>query len=77
MRLEPERAQGADPEDPDEYRAVNIFWVPREARWAPLKDNALQPRIGENVDEAMQAVERDNTSLKGVLHKDYARPAPL
>jgi type I restriction enzyme M protein len=74
-RLESERAQGADPEDPDEYRAVNIFWVPKEARWARLKDNALQPKIGEYVDEAMQAVERDNPSLKGVLPKDYARPA--
>ena len=74
-RLESERAQGADPEDPDEYRAVNIFWVPKEARWARLKDYALQPRIGEFVDEAMQAVERDNVSLKGVLPKDYARPA--
>jgi type I restriction enzyme M protein len=66
-RLESERAQGADPEDPDEYRAVNIFWVPKEARWSRLKDNALQPRIGEYVDEAMQVVERDNASLKGVL----------
>jgi len=66
-RLESERAQGADPEDPDEYRAVNIFWVPKEARWSRLKDNALQPRIGEYVDEAMQVVERDNAALKGVL----------
>ena len=74
-RLESERDQGADPEDPDEYRAVNIFWVPKDARWARLKDNALQPRIGEYVDEAMQAVEDVNVSLKGVLSKDYARPA--
>jgi len=35
-KLEAERHQGADPEDPDEYRAVNIFWVPPEARWAHL-----------------------------------------
>ena len=72
--LEAERAEGADPEDPDEYRAVNIFWVPPEARWQRLKDNARQPTIGQMVDAAMDAIERDNPSLKGVLPKDYARP---
>lgn len=66
--------QGADPEDPDEYRATHIFWVPQEARWSQLKDNAPQPTIGKLVDEAMAAIERDNSSLKGVLPKDYARP---
>jgi type I restriction enzyme M protein len=65
----------ADPEDPDEYRAENIFWVPPEARWSELQKNARQPNIGELVDRAMGAVERDNPSLKGVLPKDYARPA--
>jgi type I restriction enzyme M protein len=65
----------ADPEDPDEYRAENIFWVPPEARWSELQKNARQPTIGELVDRAMEAVERDNPSLKGVLPKDYARPA--
>ena len=74
-RLEAERGQGADPEDPDEYRAQNIFWVPREARWSQLKHKARQPEIGQVVDEAMAAIERDNPSLKGVLPKDYARPA--
>jgi type I restriction enzyme M protein len=74
-KLEAERSQGADPEDPDEYRALNIFWVPKEARWSRLKDNAVQPTIGRLVDDAMEAVERDNPSLKGVLPKDYARPA--
>jgi len=74
-RLEAERAQGADPEDPDEYRVVNIFWVPPEARWSHLQKNARQPTIGQTVDDAMAAVERDNPSLKGVLPKDYARPA--
>jgi type I restriction enzyme M protein len=73
--LEAERDQGADPEDPDEYKAENIFWVPPEARWSELKKNARQPNIGELVDQAMTAVERDNPSLKGVLPKDYARPA--
>ncbi|MHB8143729.1 MAG: class I SAM-dependent DNA methyltransferase [Thermoleophilia bacterium] len=67
-------AEGADPEDPDEYRAVNIFWVPKEARWEQLKASAPQPTIGKLVDDAMSAIERDNPSLKGVLPKDYARP---
>ncbi len=74
-RLEAERAQGADPEDPDEYRAQNVFWVPPEARWALLKNQAKQPTIGQVVDEAMAGIERDNPSLKEVLPKDYARPA--
>ncbi len=65
----------ADPEDPDEYRAANVFWVPPEARWERLRQNARQPTIGQIVDEAMEAVERDNPSLRGVLPKDYARPA--
>ncbi len=74
-KLEAERDQGADPEDPDEYRAENIFWVPPEARWSQLQAAARQPTIGKIIDEAMEAVERDNPSLKGVLPKDYARPA--
>jgi type I restriction enzyme M protein len=52
-RLEAERAQGTDPEDPDEYRAVKIFWVPPEARWAHLKAQARQWTIGQLVDDAM------------------------
>ncbi len=72
--LEADRAQGADPEDPDEYRAVSIFWVPKEARWSHLKASAPQPTIGTLVDDAMTAIERDNPNLKGVLPKDYARP---
>jgi len=70
-----EQAQGADPEDPDEYRAQNIFWVPHEARWAQLQGQARQSTIGRLVDDAMTAIERDNPALKGVLPKDYARPA--
>ena len=69
-----QKAQGADPEDPDEYRAANIFWVPKEARWTQLKAKAPQPEIGQIVDDAMGAIEQDNLSLKGVLPKDYARP---
>ncbi len=74
-KIEAERDQGADPEDPDEYRALNIFWVPPEARWSHLKAQAKQATIGQLVDDAMAAIERDNPSLKGVLPKDYARPA--
>ncbi|ATB47527.1 N-6 DNA methylase [Corallococcus macrosporus] len=69
-----EADQGADPEDPDEYRAENIFWVPREARWSQLQAQAKQPTIGKLVDDAMVAIERDNPSLKSVLPKEYARP---
>ena len=74
-RLKGEIAEGADPEDPDEYRAENIFWVPPEARWAILQAAARQPTIGQKVDDAMVAIERDNEALKNVLPKDYARPA--
>jgi type I restriction enzyme M protein len=66
--------KGSDPEDADEYRAENVFWVPKEARWAHLQASAKQPTIGKVLDDAMVAVERDNTRLKGVLPKDYARP---
>src|SRR4030042_2073303 len=59
-RLLAERSQGADPEDPDEYRAKNLFWVPSKARWPNLKAQAKQPTIGQLVDDAMAAVERDN-----------------
>ena len=74
-RLETERDQGADPEDPDEYRADNIFWVPLEARWQQVRVQARQPSIGQTVDTAMVAIERDNPSLRDVLPKEYARPA--
>jgi type I restriction enzyme M protein len=74
-QLVAEKSQGADPEDPDEYRASNVFWVPKEARWAHLQSKAKQPTIGKLLDDAMLAIERDNKSLKGVLSKEYARPA--
>src|SRR5262245_21591435 len=73
-QLEGERTSGADPEDPDEYRAVNIFWVPPESRWLNLKNRAKDPMIGKIVDDAMLAIERDNPTLKGVLPKEYVRP---
>jgi type I restriction enzyme M protein len=71
--LEADKKSGADPEDPDEYRAASIFWVPKEARWQHLKASAPQPTIGTIVDDAMTAIERDNPSLKGVLPKDFGR----
>lgn len=64
-----------DPEDRDEYSAENIFWVPAEARWKVLQDGAKQPTIGKLIDDAMVAIEKENASLKGVLPKDYSRPA--
>ena len=73
-KLDADRAQGADPEDPDEYRTVNIFWVPPGARWSHLANMAKQPTIGKVIDDAMLAIERDNPSLKTVLPKDYAHP---
>ncbi len=62
-------------EDKDEYLADNVFWVPKEARWSHLQANAKLPSIGTLIDDAMRAIEKDNESLKGVLPKDYARPA--
>ncbi len=68
-----EDAQSA--EDKDEYLADNVFWVPKEARWSYLQDNAKHPAVGFLIDDAMRAIEKENESLKGVLPKDYARPA--
>jgi len=65
----------ADPEDRDEYTAENIFWVPKAARWPHLQANAKQSTIGKLIDEAMEAIEKANPNLKGVLPKDYNRPA--
>ncbi len=65
----------ADPEDPEEYLAENVFWVPGEARWSRLQARARQSAIGRDIDDAMLAIEATNASLKGVLPKDYARPA--
>ncbi|MDF5720222.1 MAG: class I SAM-dependent DNA methyltransferase [Rhizonema sp. PD37] len=64
---------GADPEDKDEYKAENIFFVPPQARWSFLQANAKQPGIGMMVDGAMDVIEAENPSLKGVLPKMYAR----
>lgn len=61
-------------EDRDEYEAENIFWVPKEARWGFIKDNAKDTKIGQYIDDAMIEIEKENPDLKGVLDKRYARP---
>src|ERR1017187_7641272 len=60
----------ADPEDRDEYTAENVFWVPQDARWDKLKAGAKSPEIGKTIDSAMDAIEKANPTLKGVLPKD-------
>ncbi len=72
-QLQAEKDMGADPEDRDEYRAENVFFVPPSARWSYLQANAKEPEIGKKVDAAMDAIERDNPSLRNVLPKVYAR----
>ena len=62
-------------EDPDEYLAENVFWVPQEARWSHLQASAKQTAIGKLIDEVMMAIEKVNPTLKGALPKDYGRPA--
>ena len=66
--------EGANPEDPDEYLAHNVFFVPPTARWSALQDRAKQPEIGSLIDDAMDAIERQNPGLRGVLPKIYANP---
>jgi type I restriction enzyme M protein len=73
--IKEEQARYGVIEDRDEYTAENIFWVSKEARWSYLQNNAKQPTIGKLVDDAMVAIEKENPKLKGVLPKDYARPA--
>ncbi|TWI75574.1 type I restriction enzyme M protein [Desulfobotulus alkaliphilus] len=64
---------GADPEDKDEYKAENVFFVPETARWSYLLTQAKQPDIGRTVDAAMDAIEKENPSLRDVLPKVFAR----
>lgn len=74
QKLDEQKAEGADPEDQDEYRAENVFWVPQEARWNYLHSRAKLPSIGKDLDAAMEAIERSNPTLKGILPKEYAKP---
>ena len=62
-----------DEEDRDEYMADNVFWVPKEARWENIKAHATNPDIGKVIDAAMEIIEKENDSLKGVLTKNYSR----
>lgn len=73
QKLKESEDKGADPEDKDEYKAVNVFWVPREARWTTIQSKAKSPDIGLIVDKAMMSLEKENISLKGILPKNYAR----
>lgn len=72
-KLKADEENGADPEDKDEYKAENVFFVPQDARWNYLQSKAKQPEIGKFVDDAMDAIEKENASLKGVLPKVFAR----
>ncbi len=65
--------EGADPEDRNEYLAENIFYVPEIARWSYLQSRAKLPSIGTDVDLAMEAIEKDNPSLKGILPREYGK----
>ena|SRR5262245_26671621 len=68
-----DKKSGSYPENTAEYRASRVFCVPPEARWSLLLANAKQPTIGQLIDSAMVAIA--TTRLKGVLPKDYRRPA--
>jgi type I restriction enzyme M protein len=74
IKNDPDAYEGEE-EDKDAYRARNVFWVPKDARWSYLKNNAKKPEIGRLIDEAMVSIEKENSTLKGVLPKDYARVA--
>ena len=66
--------EGADPEDQDEYKAENVFWVPKNARWSYLHSHAKLPTIGKDLDDAMELIEKENPTLKGILPKVFAKP---
>lgn len=70
--IKPERI-GAFLEERDEYTSNNVFWVPEKARWASVQDSAKHPQIGEIIDNAMDAIEKENPSLRGVLPRNYGR----
>lgn len=66
--------QYADSEDKDEYTSKNVFFVPVNARWQYLHSRSKLPSIGQDIDEAMEMIEQDNPTLKGILTKNYSRP---
>ncbi len=69
-----DKYEGADPEDQDEYKAENVFWVPKNARWEYLHSRAKLPTIGKDLDDAMELIEKENPTLKGILPKVFAKP---
>ena len=71
--LESKADEGYDPEEPDEYRERNVFWVPQEARWYIIQSRATQEDIGATIDRAMDVIERDNQALRGVLPRNFGR----
>ncbi|MGB9695185.1 MAG: type I restriction-modification system subunit M N-terminal domain-containing protein, partial [Caldisericaceae bacterium] len=73
-REEVEHEEFAVAEDKDEYLKDNVFWVPEQARFDFLQKSARQPEIGKIVDDAMELIEKENATLKGILPKNYARP---
>jgi len=72
-KLVAQKSEGADPEDKNEYTAEKVFYVPPSARWKGIQGRATLPTIGKDVDDAMDAIEKDNPSLRGVLPKVYAQ----
>ena len=68
-----QKSDGADPEDKNEYLADKVFFVPATARWSYIQGRATQPTIGKDIDDAMDAIEKDNPSLRGVLPKVFAQ----
>jgi type I restriction enzyme M protein len=73
QKLTSEISEGADPEDKNEYTAEKVFYVPPSARWTWIRGRAKLPTIGKDIDDAMDAIEKDNPSLKGVLPKVFAQ----
>ena len=73
QKLTAQKKDGADPEDKNEYLAEKVFYVPKKARWTYLQGKAKLPTIGKDIDDAMDAIEKDNPSLKGVLPKVFAQ----
>jgi type I restriction enzyme M protein len=73
QKLVSQKSEGADPEDKNEYLAEKVFFVPVVARWAYVQNRATQPTIGKDIDDAMDAIEKDNPSLRGVLPKVFAQ----
>ncbi|MEI8007735.1 MAG: type I restriction-modification system subunit M N-terminal domain-containing protein, partial [Bacteroidota bacterium] len=73
QKLVSQKSEGADPEDKNEYTAEKIFYVPPSSRWNWIQGRAALPTIGKDVDDAMDAIEKDNLSLRGVLPKVFAQ----